>query len=122
MQWKLITDPLFILGANYLLHRIDATFNDKCNACLHEKETIEHIFWECKKNSGILDYIWTKNLTLCIFQLITIKSPFLIGLYCKGKVNIAQNTILIWLEYYIYKTKMQKEQLNLNSAKEIQQH
>ena len=29
------------------------------------------------------------------------KATFLLGFYCKVKVNIAQKTILIWLKYYI---------------------
>ena len=36
----------FILGTNYLLNKKIPTFDNKCQFCKAEEETIEHIFWK----------------------------------------------------------------------------
>ena len=77
--------------------------------------TIEHIFWECSKTQEFL-ITFEEKLDSLHISINYNKSTFLLGFYENGIGNIAKNTILIWLKYYIYKTKMQKGNLNINIA------
>ena len=104
-----------ILGTNSLVHKIDNNHSDKCNACSNEVETIIHIFWECKKTQEFLIEFEKKLDTLHI-SINYNKSTFLFGFYENRVGSIAKNNILVWLKYYIYKTKMQKGILNITSA------
>ena len=37
-----------IIGTNVMLKEMGVANNNKCSFCLIAKDTIQHIFWECK--------------------------------------------------------------------------
>ena len=43
------------------------------------------------------------------------KAPFIFGFFNNKKLNIANNTLVIWVKYYIYKTKYQEGTLSINA-------
>ena len=49
-----------ITGTNVMLKEMGVTNNNKCNFCLTAKDTIQHIFWECKHSQQF----WTRFLVL----------------------------------------------------------
>ena len=104
-----------IIGTNSLLHKIDPTQSDKCSFCGTHIETIEHIFWYCEKTQNLLIEFENK-LGILNINLSYNKASFLFGMYLNSKIDIGKNLILLWLKYYIYKSKQQKASLNLSSA------
>ena len=49
-----------IIGTNVMLKEIGVINNNKCSFCLIAKDTIQHIFWECKHSQQF----WTRFLVL----------------------------------------------------------
>ena len=45
-----------IIGTNVMLKEMGVTNNNKCSFCLTAKDTIQHIFWECKHSQQF----WTR--------------------------------------------------------------
>ena len=80
-----------------------------------EEETIEHLFWNCTKTQDLLISLEVKLDSLSI-NLSYNKATFLFGFYQTKKINIAHNLFILWLKFYIYKTKQQEGVLSLNSA------
>ena len=43
------------------------------------------------------------------------KATFIFGFFNNSKINIANNIFVLWVKYYIYKTKYQEGTLNINA-------
>ena len=115
LQWFQSRINHFILGTNSLLNKINPNFDNKCQFCKTDEETIEHIFWNCTKTQELLISLETKLDSLSI-NLSYNKATFLFGLFNSKKIHIAHNLFILWLKFYIYKTKQEEGVLNLNSA------
>ena len=103
-----------ILGTNSLLNKIDNSHSNKCSFCKTNEETIEHLLWECSKTQTLIyefeNYLQGKNIFLDFN-----KASFLLGYHSNRRINIPNNNVLMWIKYYIYKSKMQDSVLTLPS-------
>ena len=102
-----------ILGTNEFLFKIRQKDNDKCIFCKEFTETIQHIFWTCPKISELWEL-----LSLWIFEKTQIELPLnldivLLGNLQKTDMNNIRNLIILLSKYYIYKTKMKEERVNI---------
>ena len=114
LQWFQTRINHYILGTNVLLNKIDPSVSDKCYFCKRESENIEHLFWECTKVQDILIAL-ERELDNKTITLSYNKATFIFGFFNNKKLNIANNTIIIWIKYYIYKTKYQEGTLSINA-------
>ena len=62
-----------IIGANVTLKEMGVTNNNKCSFCLIVKDTIQHIFWECKQPT-VLDTLFgpTEREMYFLLQIKTV--------------------------------------------------
>ena len=103
-----------ILGTNWLLNKIHNT-NKLCYFCKRHVETIEHLFWDCQHIKTFLDKfqhtIHNYNISDNNFNLTRIK--FIFRNYLQNTL-IAENSIILWIKYYIFKTKCNNHELSIN--------
>ena len=98
LQWFQSRINHFILGTNSLLNKINQIFENKCQFCKEDDETIEHIFWNCIKTQDLLVSLEIKLDSLSI-NLSYNKATFLFGFFKSKKINIAHNLFILWLKY-----------------------
>ena len=101
-----------ILGTNVMLKEMGVTNNNKCSFCLIAKDTIQHIFWECKHSQQF----WTRlGLTEReVYFLLQIKTECLIlfGINDNIKTENVFDLILLLAKQYLYKCKIGKQPPN----------
>ena len=116
LQWFQCRIIHRILGTNSLLYKINQKPNDKCSFWLEEVETIEHIFWSCNKISKL----W-EDLNNCIFlkkwnrTAIKFDYIFIWNIYMR-------NLIMLLTKFYIYRTKLNTEQVLLKALQSSNTH
>ena len=95
-----------ILGTNYLLSKMNLSDTGKCTFCNEEKETIEHLFFDCI----VVSDLW-KNFELCLktkcglLQINLSKSDVLFG---NLKFDTVLNQILLCVKKYIFRSKTER--------------
>ena len=117
LQWFQYRIIHRILATNDFLHKIKKKENDKCTFCKVVKETIEHVFWSCP----ISAQLW-EDLNNWIFQQTNLELPInfdfvLFGFLQKSQMNYVRNIIILLSKYYIYKTKLEERNPNINALK-----
>ena len=85
-----------------------------CTFCHSEEEKIEHILWECNYVQNFLEEFETyvEQRTNC--QLVFTKKYFILGILEKNKG--IQNTLILWLKYYIYTARCTEKTLSMGFA------
>ena len=70
-----------IIGTNVMLNEMGVTNNNKCSFCLIAKDTIQHIFWECKQPT-VLDTLFgpTEREMYFLLQIKTVWCLILFGI------------------------------------------
>lgn len=106
-----------ILATNSFLYKINYVDSDKCTFCNNEVETLEHLFYDCYKVYELWESIqrWifnTKNE-----QIELSKKVILLGY--TDKQNKVLNWLILNIKQYIYRTKIQKHQLNIFALQNI---
>ena len=91
--------------------------NDLCTFCLHEAETICHIFWECNRVQpfwqSLRDFIYREtNKDIDINKKSALFGQHFNDCMCE------KNIILLNVRFFIYKCKMQNTIPNLNLFKQ----
>ena len=117
LQWFQFRINHRILGTNVLLAKMGVRQNDLCTFCLHEPETICHIFWECNKIQlfwhNLRDYIFREtNKDIDINKKSALFGQQFNDCMCE------KNVILLNARFFIYKCKMQNTIPNLNLFKQ----
>ena len=117
LQWFQYRIIHRIIGTNDFLFKIKVKQSDKCSFCKEDKETIEHIFWSCPKVSEL----W-EQLNSWIFDTTQIELPLnleiiLFGILQRTEKNCVRNLILLLTKFYIYRTKMCEDPLNIVALK-----
>ena len=117
LQWFQYRIIHRILGTNEFLFKIKQKDNDKCTFCNEFTESIHHIFWSCPKVSEL----W-EQLNYWVFDKTQIELPLnsdivLFGILQKTERNNTRNLIILLSKYYIYRTKMREERLNIIALK-----
>lgn len=106
-----------ILGTNYLLSKINKKHSNKCSFCNEEKETIQHIFYDCiyvsKFWTDIESYFNDKCRDL---RLNLRKIDILFGNF---SYDILLNQFLLHTKKYIYSSKMAKSIPTLEGYKTV---
>ena len=110
-QYRIINK---ILATNSFLFKIKIKDSKYCNFCHSEEETIEHLLWECDNLQSLLvefeHYLENKSGR----QITFTKKSFILA--CTENNNNIQNTIFLWLKYYVYTARCKEKPLNLPSA------
>ena len=96
-QYRLVNR---ILNTNTFLYMIGRSENDACEFCYKEKESLIHLFCDCKVIcsfwEGVMSWIHSKlNITIHL-NTLTIIFGF------RNKLLFLENCILIYIKYYIY--------------------
>ena len=60
-----------ILGTNSLLCKMGLKNDNKCSFCSREKETIKHLFWDCKYAQDFWDTVKLLLVDNCGLQHVT---------------------------------------------------
>ena len=116
MQWFQTRINHRILGTNWLLNKINSNNNPNCSFCRHSIETIEHLLYECKYVQTLLNEF--NNVILQYNILFNHnKQEFIFGFHVNSESKKANNTILLWVQFYIFKTKQRNSILNLVSLR-----
>ena len=63
LRWFQVRINHRILGTNNLLFKMNIRVNDLCTFCLHEKETIKYLFWDCEITANFWNLLkeWLRN-------------------------------------------------------------
>ncbi|XP_062599221.1 uncharacterized protein LOC134260692 [Saccostrea cucullata] len=114
LQWFQYRIINRILATNSFLFKINKNDSKYCNFCLSEEETIEHLLWECDYTQSFLEefVIFLEDKTGLVINIT--KKSFILG-YIENNTDI-QNTIALWLKYYVYTSRCTKKSLNLCAA------
>ena len=105
-----------IIETNVMLKEMDVTNNNKCSFCLTAKDTIQHIFWECKHSQQF----WTRFLVLLkekctsCYRLRLSKCLLLFGIDDNIKTENVFYFILLLAKQYLYKCKIEKQPQNID--------
>ena len=82
------------LGRNYLLTKMRPKRNDKCTFCNIDKETINHLFWECEHVQYFWDLLKTLLRDNCGFENISFRAvDIILG---NPKVEGTLNKSVLW--------------------------
>ena len=113
-----------ILTTNCFAYKLKLIDSESCTFCHETKETVVHLFWECK----IVQNFWTHYvnwLTKYCKHICNLKlSPELVIFGCKDnlKTDSIFDLLLLLAKYFIYRCKVQMVQLNIfnfqNEAKQ----
>ena len=102
-----------ILATNNFLNKIGLSENFNCSFCERERETLEHLFWECDKIRGLLhtfsQYVQSINVNV-EFD----KKTFIFGKFANAKYCRIENLILLMIKLYIYNVKCKGNTLSLD--------
>ena len=105
-----------IIGTNVMLKEMGVTNNNKCSFCLIAKDTIQHIFLECKHSQQL----WTRILVLLkqkctsCFRLRLSECLILFGTDDDIKTENGFELILLLAKQYLYKCKIEKQLPNIH--------
>ena len=100
-----------IIGTNVMFKEMGVTNNNKCSFCLIAKDTIQHIFWECKHSQQF----WTRFLVLLkeectsCYRLKLFECLILFGIDDNIKKENVFDLILLLAKQYLYKCKIASE-------------
>jgi hypothetical protein len=110
-----------ILTTNTFLYKIKYIETNECTFCKNSPETLAHLFYNCNKVKDMWHAVanWVLNKKGIHMKLN--KTVILFGLTDKTK-DVFLNWLLINIKYYIYKTKIEKRELNIVAVKNTLQN
>lgn len=114
LQWFQYRINNRILATNSFLFKIKKVNCKMCTFCHREEETIEHILWECDCVQAFLDEFQLYIEDKTNFHIVFTKKYFILG--TPGKKFCMQNTLILWLKYYIYTARCTEKSLNIRFA------
>lgn len=95
-----------ILGTNYLLSKMNIVNSDKCSFCNEEKETIKHLFWDCRSIVPFWISFQTFIKDNCTTH--TIEWNLIDVLFGNPQFEDALNLLILKAKQFIYSMKMKK--------------
>ena len=114
LQWFQYRIINRILGTNSFLFKIKIVNSKMCTFCQREEETIEHILWECEYVQAFLNEFELYVEQKTNLQLVFTKKSFILGILEMSKG--IQNTLILWLKYYIYTARCTEKLLSIRFA------
>ena len=106
-QYKILNR---ILYTNKMLFKFKKVVSPLCDFCEKELETIEHLFFHCRKVSTFWDELKVVLNSLDIAIRFDIKNV-LFGILDADNISILVNYILLESKYFIYRCKLNKGSL-----------
>ena len=96
-----------LTGTNVVLKEMGVTINNRCSFCLTAKDTIKHIFWECRHSQQF----WTRFLVLLKENVLLSLSECLIlfGIDDSVKTKTLFDFLLLLAKQCLYKCKIEKQ-------------
>ena len=98
-----------ILATNVILAKMKITENDKCSFCQKERDSIQHIFWQCEhtKRFWVQFEVLLKTCDVACNVKLT-ENIILFGVSDLFKTDIVFDHIIVEAKMYIYRCKVQK--------------
>ncbi|XP_076472586.1 uncharacterized protein LOC143301988, partial [Babylonia areolata] len=123
LKWFQIRICFRILVTNSILRRMGLTESEKCNFCNIEKDTIHHYLWEC----NYIQSYWLELETLLkdkcqVCERLSFNTELvLFGTDDKTKTDEVLNLIILWANFFIYKSRINKIRPTISAfVKEVQ--
>ena len=110
-QYKILCNAIL---TNIRLKQMQVVKSNECGFCKLRKESITHLFVECKEVTKIWNYArqhWLNNIQLSTFAILfnnPVENP-----------KSIENLIVLVVKYYIYLTKIKAEKLSIQCVTEL---
>ena len=103
-----------ILTTNVFAHRIGLTDTSLCSFCSLERETIEHLLWNCNVVKKFIEEFCKKMKDKCdhLRDFILDKQLFLLGITKTYRADKPLQLIILMLKQFIYRCKCTGKELN----------
>ena len=111
LQWLQYRINHKILATNSLLSKMKVINNDLCTFCAKEKETIEHVLYDCKNVTLFFNNVQSWFMDNFSLRIVVDKKTFLLG--CSDIEMI--NLINYHIKHFIYCCKCRGKPLMLNN-------
>ena len=96
-----------ILGTNIVLNEMGLVGDKNCNLCKDKRDSIQHIFWECKITQSFLTDLIKMIKTKCkSIHLLLSESLTILGIDSNIKIDSVTYLILLLAKQFIYKCKL----------------
>ena len=110
-QYKILNNILYL---NDRLFKMNLVESEMCSFCKGEKETVEHLFLNCR----IAKTLWANICNLCketmSFPVLTFKN-IICGFTESSEQNICQNFILLLFKKFLYQQRSRQSGANIKS-------
>lgn len=104
LRWLQLRINHRILGTNYLLFKMNISDTESCTFCKEDKETIQHLFFDCTLVSNFWKNLESLLKCKCgLLQLQLLKNDILFG---NIKFDIVLNQLLLHAKKYIFHSKV----------------
>ena len=100
-----------ILVTNSFLSKIKVISNDLCSFCAKEKETVEHVLYDCENVTLFFNNVQSWFMDIFSLRIVVDKKTFLLG--CSDIEMI--NLINYHIKHFIYCCKCRGKPLMLNN-------
>ena len=101
------------LTTNRSVSKFKTEQNDACEFCKSHSETIHHLLWKCPKVNSFWQELVELISLRCTVDFKIDESIVIIGNHDNSENNRMCNFITILAKHYIYRSKVQKTNLNL---------
>ena len=110
-QYKILNNILYL---NDRLFKMNLVESEMCSFCKGEKETVEHLFLNCR----IAKTLWTNICNLCketmSFPVLSFKN-IICGFTESSEQNICQNFVLLLFKKFLYQQRSRQSGANFKS-------
>ena len=106
-QYRLLMTAVI---TNIHLQKYGVKDTDLCTFCMQEKETIEHLLYDCKYVRPLWSWLQEKVNTKLDFSKIYLNEILL-------NPRLVENCIALLIKFYIYRTRCMGQRLSLQSCK-----
>ena len=117
LKWLQVRLMHRILATNTVLFKMNLATSDQCQICREEKESIEHIFWQCYKVKNFWTSLtnYLKEKCLHIINLNLNEELVLFGYNKNSKTDEALDLILLLAKHFIYKCRLENTEAKLQN-------
>ena len=110
-QYQILNNILYL---NDRLFKMNLVESEMCSFCKGEKETVEHLFLNCR----IAKTLWTNICNLCketmSFPVLLFKN-IICGFTESLEQNICQNFVLLLFKKFLYQQRSRQSEANIKS-------
>ena len=99
-----------ILPTEKYLHRCKIVESPLCNFCLHEPETLDHLFWKCEFTKQFWEALVVLIQEKCVHvhNLHFDEKLILFGISDQVRTDKGLDLLIVWSKFFIYKAKLSK--------------